>query len=171
MNQLKNKEPEIVLLNSEGPVLKVKGGSDGLYVLYDTKDSIVEILNLDGFIAFIFSNKSVKYTDGREFIFCKFSLDMRAKKKDIIKFIIETEKNILYSNFKSGEDDHWISPAQEEKEWQEDVLKEIFPSYPNAAPKWKYMNGLLQIALRYKESIQIDPEESDYEPIDDDENG
>jgi len=171
MNQLKNKEPEIVLLNSEGPVLKGKGGYDGSYVLYDDGDSIVEILNLDEFIGFIFSNKSIKYNDGREFIFSKFSPDMRAKKKDIIKFIIEAEKNILYSNFKSEEDDHWISPAQEEKEWQEDVLKEIFPSYPNAAHKWQYMNGLLQIALRYKESIQIDPRESGYNEIDDDENG
>jgi hypothetical protein len=165
MKQSKNKDPEIVLLNSEGPVLKAKGSDDGSYVLYDTKDSIVEILNLDGFIGFIFGNKPVKYTDGREFIFNKFSAGMRAKKSDIIKFIILSEKN-------SSGLDTWISPSTEEREWQEDVLSELFPSYPNAAPKWQYMNGLLQIALIYKEQIEIDHgNSSGEEETEDDENG
>jgi len=164
MKQSKNKDPEIVLLNSEGPVLKAKGSNDGSYVLYDTEDSIVEILNLDGFIGFIFGNKPVKYTDGREFIFNKFSTGMRTKKSDIIKFIILSEKN-------SAGLDTWISPSTEEREWQEDALKELFPSYPNGAPKWQYMNGLLQIALRYKESIEIDPIETEDTEEEDDENG
>jgi hypothetical protein len=165
MKQSKNKDPEIVLLNSEGPVLKVKGSDDGSYVLYVTEDSIVEILNLDGFIGFIFGNKPVKYTDGREFIFNKFSTGMRAKKSDIIKFIILSEKN-------SAGLDPWISPVAEEGEWQEDVLNELFPSYPNAAPKWQYMNGLLQIALIYKEQIEVDHgNSSGEEETEDDENG
>jgi hypothetical protein len=165
MKQSKNKDPEIVLLNSEGPVLKAKGSDDGSYVLYDTDDSIVKILDLDGFIGFIFSNRPVKYTDGREFIFSKFSAGMRTKKSDIIRFIILSEKN-------SSGLDTWMSPIAEEKEWQEDVLKELFPSYPNSAPKWQYMNGLLQIALRYKEQIEIDHgNSSGYEELEDDENG
>ena len=102
MKQSKNKDPEIVLLNSEGPVLKAKGSNDGSYVLYDTDDSIVEILNLDEFIGFIFGNKPVKYTDGREFIFNKFSAGMRTKKADIIKFIILSQLPQVGSSYKGS---------------------------------------------------------------------
>ena len=176
MRSKKDKEREIVLLNSEGPVLKAKAGDDGSYVLYDTEDSIVEILDLDGFIEFIFGKRVVIYTDGREFIFNKFSPSMKTKKVDIIKFIVESQrKPPLSSKFEFvknvEEDGQWISPVSEEKEWQEDALKELFPSYPNAAPRWQYMNGLLQIGLRYKESIETDPEDIDTNEIEDDENG
>jgi hypothetical protein len=43
----------------------------------------------------------------------------------------------------------WLSPIESERKWQEEKLVEIFYHYPNASPKWQYMNGLIQIALEH----------------------
>jgi hypothetical protein len=43
----------------------------------------------------------------------------------------------------------WLSPIPSEREWQEEQLKKIFFHYPNASPRWQYMNGLIHIALEY----------------------
>ncbi len=43
----------------------------------------------------------------------------------------------------------WLSPIESERKWQEEKLVEIFYHYPNASPKWGYMNGLIQIALEH----------------------
>jgi hypothetical protein len=48
-------------------------------------------------------------------------------------------------------DGEWLSPVESERKWQEKKLEEIFDHYPNASPKWQYMNGLIQIALEHKQ--------------------
>ena len=51
-------------------------------------------------------------------------------------------------------DGQWLSPVKSEREWQEQKLVEIFGHYPNASPKWQYLNGLIQIALEHIESTK-----------------
>ena len=46
-------------------------------------------------------------------------------------------------------DGQWLSPIPSEREWQEQKLVEIFGHYPNASPRWQYMNGLIHIALEF----------------------
>jgi hypothetical protein len=48
-------------------------------------------------------------------------------------------------------DGRWLSPSPTEREWQEEKLREIFGHYPNASPKWQYMNGLIQNSLDAKQ--------------------
>ena len=52
-------------------------------------------------------------------------------------------------------DGAWLSPIESERKWQEEKLVEIFSHYPNASPKWQYLNGLIHIAL---ESIKLSKE-------------
>ena len=47
----------------------------------------------------------------------------------------------------TGADGDWISPVQKEAETQDRLLKQIFGHYPNASPKWQYMNALIQMAI------------------------
>ena len=56
-------------------------------------------------------------------------------------------------------DGEWLSPVPSEREWQEQKLVEIFYHYPNACPKWQYLNGLIQIALQYIELTKDEDEE------------
>lgn len=46
-------------------------------------------------------------------------------------------------------DGQWLSPVASERKWQEEKLVEIFGHYPNASPRWQYLNGLIQIASEY----------------------
>jgi hypothetical protein len=55
-------------------------------------------------------------------------------------------------------DGQWLSPTPSEREWQEQKLKEIFPSYPNGCQKWQYLNGLIQFALEYTELTKDEEE-------------
>ncbi len=48
-------------------------------------------------------------------------------------------------------DGQWLSPIPSERQWQEEQLINIFEHYPNASPKWQYMNGLIQNSLDIKE--------------------
>jgi hypothetical protein len=48
-------------------------------------------------------------------------------------------------------DGQWLSPVPTERAWQEEKLVEIFEHYPNASPKWQYMNGLIQNSLDAKQ--------------------
>lgn len=50
-----------------------------------------------------------------------------------------------YSNptSKNEQQQQWLSPVQSEREFQEHMLKAIFPSYPSGALPWQYMNALL----------------------------
>lgn len=48
-------------------------------------------------------------------------------------------------------DGEWLSPIPSERQWQEDKLVEITGHYPNASPKWQYMNGLIQNSLDARE--------------------
>ena len=52
------------------------------------------------------------------------------------------------------EDGQWLSPVPSERKWQEEKLIEIFRHYPNASPKWQYMNGLIHIALEALERMK-----------------
>ena len=58
-----------------------------------------------------------------------------------------------FKNFSKQEtiedpDAYWLSPIKKEREWQEEKLREIFEHYPNAAPRYQYLTGLIQIALK-----------------------
>lgn len=43
-------------------------------------------------------------------------------------------------------DSPWLSPIDTEREWQESVIKLLFPSYPNSSPNWQTLNGLILLA-------------------------
>ena len=45
----------------------------------------------------------------------------------------------------------WLSPVVKERAWQEEQLVNIFGHYPNASPRWQYMNGLIQNSLNAKQ--------------------
>jgi hypothetical protein len=45
----------------------------------------------------------------------------------------------------------WLSPVRTERAWQEEQLVNIFGHYPNASPRWQYMNGLIQNSLDAKQ--------------------
>lgn len=47
-------------------------------------------------------------------------------------------------------DGQWLSLVKTEREWQKQKLIEIF-GHENAGPRWQYMNGLIDMALRYIE--------------------
>ena len=168
--QLK-KDKEIVLVNIEGPILKAKRSEEDEYVLYDSEDSIVDILNHKRFVDFIFNDLSITYTDGKNIKYKDFAPKDRANRGELSRFMFGPGVSKGFLEF-SKMDGQWLSPVPEEREWQEDALKEIFPSYPEGAPRWQYMNGLIQISLRYKEQIEIDHGNSiDLEETEDDENG
>jgi hypothetical protein len=59
--------------------------------------------------------------------------------------IIIPQETFLKSDNCDGE---WLSPIAEERAYQEEKLKEIFGHYPNASPRWQYMNGLIQNSLQ-----------------------
>jgi hypothetical protein len=151
---------KIELLNSEGPILKAKKTDADEYVLYDKEDTIVDILSTSQFTDFVYNNAPLTGTDGKQIYYDSYSLDMKPEKEDL-EIFIKGEQTFVAFN---AEDGSWISPVKSEKEWQESVLKELFPSYPHGAPKWQYLNGLLHIALEYKEGLET---EENYE----DENG
>ena len=160
--QLK-KDKEIVLVNIEGPILKAKKS--------DSEDSIVDILNHKRFVDFIFNDLSITYTDGKNIKYKDFAPKDRANRGELSRFMFGPGVSKGFLEF-SKIDGQWLSPVPEEREWQEDALKEIFPSYPVGAPRWQYMNGLIQIALRYKEQIEIDHGNSEGDDeSEDDENG
>ena len=56
------------------------------------------------------------------------------------------EKTFVNADLENG---RWLSPIISERKWQEEKLVEIFGHYPNASPKWQYLNGLIHIALDY----------------------
>jgi hypothetical protein len=51
-------------------------------------------------------------------------------------------------------DGQWLSPIPSEREWQEEQLVKIFGHYPNASPKWQYLNGLIHIALEHIKELE-----------------
>jgi hypothetical protein len=60
---------------------------------------------------------------------------------------METDNFIKTDNI----DGQWLSPIPSEREWQEQKLVEIFGHYPNASPRWQYLNGLILSALEHIE--------------------
>jgi len=169
MQSEKNKD--LILINVEGPLLKVKKADNDDYVLYDSEDSIVDILNHKKFVDFIFNNSPVVYTNGKEIRYKDFAPASRANRGELARFMFGKSVSTGFLEF-SKIDGQWLSPVPEEREWQEDVLKEVFPSYPNGAPRWQYLNGLLQIALRYKEHVEVDHGVNyENEELEDEENG
>ena len=67
------------------------------------------------------------------------------------RIIIMEGKTFIESDNIDGQ---WLSPILSEREWQEQKLIEIFGHYPNASPRWQYLNGLIQIALEHIELIK-----------------
>jgi hypothetical protein len=55
-------------------------------------------------------------------------------------------------------DGQWLSPVPTERKWQEEKLVELFFHYPNASPRWQYMNGLIHLGLELMELRKIIPE-------------
>jgi hypothetical protein len=153
----KKKSEEIVLLNSEGPILTAKKTDSDEYVLYDREDTIVDILSTIQFTDFIYNNVPLTGTDGKEIYYSSYSRDMRPEDEDLEIFIKGVQTFVSFN----AEDGSWISPIKSEREWQESVLKELFPSYPHGAPRWQYLNGLLHIALEYKEGLETEESEED----------
>lgn len=47
-------------------------------------------------------------------------------------------------------DGQWLSPVKTEREWQKQKLLEIF-GHEDAGPRWQYMNGLIDMSLKYIE--------------------
>jgi len=75
---------------------------------------------------------------------------------ECIKMIIDNQLNELeelkqdtFITAVDG-DGEWLSPVATERVWQEEQLANIFEHYPNASPKWQYMNGLIQNSLDAK---------------------
>ena len=52
--------------------------------------------------------------------------------------------------------DKWLSPVLKEREWQEEQLKKLFPSYPDGCPKWQYLNGLIMLATKTSSSFKCE---------------
>jgi len=90
------KEKEIVLLNSEGPVLKAKKADDGV-VLYNTHDEIVEILTNEEFNDFIFNDFPITYTDGKEMIWSRISDSMKVDETSLKRWFNGKNKSRLSS--------------------------------------------------------------------------
>ncbi|MCF7859812.1 MAG: hypothetical protein K9N07_10905 [Candidatus Cloacimonetes bacterium] len=151
---------EIELLNSEGPILTAKKTDSDEYVLYDKEDTIVDILSTAQFTDFIYHNVPLTGTDGKQIYYDSYSQSMKPNKEYLENFIKGIQKGSPFVAF-NKEDGSWISPVKSEREWQESVLKELFPSYPHGAPRWQYLNGLLHIALEYKEGLETDENEED----------
>ena len=151
---------KIELLNSEGPILKAKKTDADEYVLYDKEDTIVDILSTAQFTDFIYHNVPLTGTDGKQICYGSYSQSMKPNKEYLENFIKGIQKGSPFVAF-NEEDESWISPVKSEREWQESVLKELFPSYPHGAPRWQYLNGLLHIALEYKEGLETDGSEED----------
>lgn len=53
-------------------------------------------------------------------------------------------------------DGQWLSPVATERVWQEKQLVNIFGHYPNASPRWQYMNGLIQNSLQTERMYTYD---------------
>ena len=39
-----------------------------------------------------------------------------------------------------------LSPIESEREWQEELIRKIWPCYPNESFPWQYLNGLIAMA-------------------------
>jgi hypothetical protein len=76
------KKKEIVLLNSEGPVLKAKKADAGV-VLYNTQDEIVDILSNQEFSDFIYNERPIIFTDGKEMVWSKMPESMKIDKESL----------------------------------------------------------------------------------------
>jgi hypothetical protein len=71
------KSDEIVLLNSEGPILKAKKTDSDEYVLYDKEDTIVDILSTSQFTDFVYNNVPLTGTDGKQIYYYSYPPDMK----------------------------------------------------------------------------------------------
>jgi len=71
---------------------------------------------------------------------------------DAICTILEKHTMLVTPTFipKDNIEGEWLSPIPTERETQETKLVELFGHYPNAAPRWQYMNSLLDFSLTYK---------------------
>lgn len=141
------KNNTIVLLNSEGPVLTAKKNDEGKFLLYDTDEVLIEELNQKEFIDFVYNKRSITYTDGEKIVYTNKPLTMRANRGELTRFVYGEGVKTHFVEFDKT-DGQWLSPVPSEREWQEEALQFIFGHYPNASPRWQYLNGLIHIALQ-----------------------
>ena len=75
--------------------------------------------------------------------------------------ILEKNPTLVTPTFVPSDniDGTWLSPVRSEREWQEAKLVELFGHYPNASPRWQYMNGLIIDNLEYRKLMSEDEEE------------
>ena len=140
------KKNEIVLLNSEGPVVSVKKDDTDTFVLYNSDDEIIEILNQKEFIDVVYNGRPI-IVDGKDTVYKNTPLGMRANRGELTRFVYGEGVKTHFVEFDKT-DGQWLSPVPSEREWQIKALETIFPGYPNASPRWQYFNGLLHIALK-----------------------
>lgn len=80
-------------------------------------------------------------------LFCQQQHD-----KWLEKHLVCREKQSRYGD-KIG--DGWISPVQDEYQFQLEILKILFPGFPDSHFKWQYMNTLLCSAYGEKKYWQL----------------
>ena len=141
------KKYEIVLLNSEGPVLLARKNDEGEFLLYDTDNVLIEKLNQKEFIDFVYNDRPIKYTDGKDIVYTNTPLGMRANRGELTRFVYGDGVKTHFVEF-DKKDGQWLSPVPSEREWQIKALETIFPNFPNNSPRWQYFNGLLHMALK-----------------------
>ena len=136
---------EIVLLNSEGPVITVKKDNED-FLLYDTKNELIEILNQKEIIDVVYNGRSI-ILDGKEIVYSNTPLSMRANRGELTRFIYGDGVKTHFVEFDKM-DGQWLSPVPSEREWQYKALEKIFPNFPNNSPRWQYLNALLHMGLK-----------------------
>ena len=145
---MKNKK-EIVLLNSEGPVLKARREND-LFLIYDGKDNLLEELSLKEFMDFVYDKRPVMYSDGTPILYQNTPISMRANRGELARFTYGEGVATSFVEFDKL-DGQWLSPVPSERDWQIEALKIIFPNYPSTSPRWQYLNSLIWHALEATE--------------------
>ena len=75
--------------------------------------------------------------------------DLAKNTKILIDFLISKQRDFLV---RITDDGNWISPIKKESNKQHKDLKKIFGHYPNASPKWQYMNALIAMAFELQEN-------------------
>jgi hypothetical protein len=74
--------------------------------------------------------------------------------------ILEKNPMLVKTTFVSDDiNGQWLSPVRTEREWQEGKLVELFGHYPNASPRWQYMNNLIIDSIEYRKLMSEDEEE------------
>jgi hypothetical protein len=85
-------------------------------------------------------------------------VELRLMSDKLYAFLLDEQKYFIDTNNKFGE---WLSPVPSERENQLEILKSLWPNFPNDSPLWQYMNGLLEFS---NQLLKIDAEQPKFEP-------